>query len=65
MTADTLVLAGLSAAAIAYELAFRLSDGRHSDWRLYVLATTAAIIAAIPNFERSGLYDAMTAPGVS
>jgi Undecaprenyl-phosphate glucose phosphotransferase len=61
MTADALILAGLSAAAIAYELVFRLSYAKPNDLRLYVLATTAAIIAAIGNFARSGLYDALRA----
>jgi Undecaprenyl-phosphate glucose phosphotransferase len=65
MTADALVLAGLSAAAIGYQIAFRLSYVRHSDWRLYLLATSAAIVAAIAGFARSGLYDAQrtAAPG--
>lgn len=53
MTADTLTLAGLSAAAIAYEATFRASDPGHIDWRLYVLATSVATIAVIANFARA------------
>jgi len=36
MTADTLILAALSAAAFAYEATFRQPVARPVDWRLYV-----------------------------
>jgi Undecaprenyl-phosphate glucose phosphotransferase len=65
MTADTLTLAGLSAAAIAYEVTFRASDPGPIDWRLYMLATSVATIAVIANFARASLYDPLriAAPG--